>query len=763
MNTSLRIMIWALLAALCVASPAHAQADRQRIAQLETRFEALRERLRIPGLSAVVLRDQQVLWARGFGYADMENRVRATPDTVYPIASITKTFAAELVMQLVEQGRLDLDEPVSRYSPDFKDEAVRIKHLLSHTVGRGKPGEGYAYDPERYEHLTSIIEKATGKPFRQVMVETFLDPLEMSSTAPGPVALREPRYAKVLAGQAQPYTLYGDGEIVHTAYPIDFFGASAGLISTVLDLARYDVALDRHLLVKKQTQDRAWTNFVSNSGKRLPYGFGWFVEDYRGTKLIWHGGNWGTGFSAIYLKVPERNLTLIVLSNSEALNSHLYKVWNGYEEITHDAFACAFLRAFVFDREANLDCERISQAAMAAFLDERRARAREVARVDPSIYDAYVGGYQRPTRVLHVTKERGRLFMDYPRGFKSELFPESESTFFFKTENLRLTFIKNEQGEVTRIDFHIEGQAEPLTAPRVAAPHVDYHQHLVSPAFAPIAKVPMRDGAALVKELDAAGIERAVVLSVAYSFADERKKLADPDRLSREENDWTSAQVIAHAPRLVGFCSVNPLREAALAELDRCLRLPGMAGIKLHFGNAGVTLRNPAHLARIKEVFALAGRRGAPILVHMRARGGQDYGGEDARIFLEQLAPVAPGVDIIVAHFGGSGPGYDAQTDEVMAVFGAAAEGGDPRMRNLYFDVATIVAEGTTPADAALVVRRIRQLGTRRVLYGSDLSPPGGTIRAGWEIFRAKTPLAEADLRQVMSNKLSFMSSRSSM
>jgi CubicO group peptidase (beta-lactamase class C family) len=119
MNTSLRIMIWALLAALCVASPAHAQADRQRIAQLETRFEALRERLRIPGLSAVVLRDQQVLWARGFGYADMENRVRATPDTVYPIASITKTFAAELVMQLVEQGRLDLDEPVSRYSPDF--------------------------------------------------------------------------------------------------------------------------------------------------------------------------------------------------------------------------------------------------------------------------------------------------------------------------------------------------------------------------------------------------------------------------------------------------------------------------------------------------------------------------------------------------------------------------------------------------------------------------------------------------------------------
>src|SRR5215211_4498486 len=88
-------------------------------------------------------------------------------------------------------------------------------------------------------------------------------------------------------------------------------------------------------------------------------------------------------------------------------------------------------------------------------------------------------------------------------------------------------------------------------APR-AAPLVDYHQHLVSPAWAPVAKLPERDGAALVRELDAAGIERAVVLSVGYSFADERKGLTDPDRLTREENDWTSAQVARNAPRLIG-------------------------------------------------------------------------------------------------------------------------------------------------------------------------------------------------------------------
>jgi predicted TIM-barrel fold metal-dependent hydrolase len=130
------------------------------------------------------------------------------------------------------------------------------------------------------------------------------------------------------------------------------------------------------------------------------------------------------------------------------------------------------------------------------------------------------------------------------------------------------------------------------------APLVDYHQHLVSPAFAPIVKMPERNGAALVSELDAAGIEQAVVLSVGYSFADERKGLSDPDRLTRDENDWTSAEVTKNAPRLIGFCSANPLRPVALEELERCLGLPGMVGIKVHLGNAGITLRDPAHLHR---------------------------------------------------------------------------------------------------------------------------------------------------------------------
>jgi predicted TIM-barrel fold metal-dependent hydrolase len=292
--------------------------------------------------------------------------------------------------------------------------------------------------------------------------------------------------------------------------------------------------------------------------------------------------------------------------------------------------------------------------------------------------------------------------------------------------------------------------------PPRAAPLVDYHQHLISAAFAPIVNGPLRDGAALVKELDAAGIERAVVLSVGYSFADERKELSDPDRRTREENDWTSAEVTKNATRLIAFCSANPLRPAALDELERCLSLPNMTGIKVHLGNAGVTLRDPAHLARMQELFALAKRRGAPVLIHMRARGGTNYGAEDAHLFLDRIVAQAPDIEIVIAHLGASGPGYSPQHDEVMGVFAAAAQRKDPRMNNLYFDVSSNVTGEITPADATLVAQRIRQVGLKRVLYGSDLSAAGGSIGKAWELFRTKLPLTAEEVQQIANNRTRF-------
>src|SRR5688572_27367073 len=120
-------------------------------------------------MSAAIIKDQKVLWAKGFGFADLEKKIPATPDTLYHLASITKTFGATLIMQLVEQGKLSLDEPISRYSPDFKDDSVNIKHLITHTA-KGTPGERFQYDGNNFDHLDRVIEKKTGKQFTQLAV-----------------------------------------------------------------------------------------------------------------------------------------------------------------------------------------------------------------------------------------------------------------------------------------------------------------------------------------------------------------------------------------------------------------------------------------------------------------------------------------------------------------------------------------------------------------------------------------------------------------
>ena len=148
----LAIVTCALLASLAIgASAARAETP---IEAFERQVDADRNALGIPGLSIAVIQDGEVLSARGFGFADIEHRIPATADTLYHLASVTKTFTAILVLRLVEQGKLDLDEPVSHYSSDFKDDAVRIKHLLSHTSA-GVPGERFQYDGNRRSSLAT--------------------------------------------------------------------------------------------------------------------------------------------------------------------------------------------------------------------------------------------------------------------------------------------------------------------------------------------------------------------------------------------------------------------------------------------------------------------------------------------------------------------------------------------------------------------------------------------------------------------------------
>jgi CubicO group peptidase (beta-lactamase class C family) len=164
--------------------PALLKADKDRCRRLEQQLEQLRAILKIPGLSAAVLRDQEIGWAKGLGFADREKRVPATPETPYQVAPLTKSFASTLVLRLVEQGKLDLDEPASRYFADVEGDRVTIRHLLTHT-SEGIPGERFHYSGDRYWRLTAVIEKVSGKSFRELMVATFLEPLHMARSVPG--------------------------------------------------------------------------------------------------------------------------------------------------------------------------------------------------------------------------------------------------------------------------------------------------------------------------------------------------------------------------------------------------------------------------------------------------------------------------------------------------------------------------------------------------------------------------------------------------
>ena len=124
--------------------------EAARIARFESQLESLRQELKIPAYSAAIVKDQKVIWAKGFGFADVENKIPATEHTAYHLASLTKTFASTILMQLVQDGKLNLDDPVSKYGITLEANGViKVRHLFSHT-SEGNPGEQYRYNGNRF-------------------------------------------------------------------------------------------------------------------------------------------------------------------------------------------------------------------------------------------------------------------------------------------------------------------------------------------------------------------------------------------------------------------------------------------------------------------------------------------------------------------------------------------------------------------------------------------------------------------------------------
>jgi predicted TIM-barrel fold metal-dependent hydrolase len=260
--------------------------------------------------------------------------------------------------------------------------------------------------------------------------------------------------------------------------------------------------------------------------------------------------------------------------------------------------------------------------------------------------------------------------------------------------------------------------------------------------------------------LDAAGIRRALVLSMAYTIGSPNRIVENEYEKVKAENDWTSQQVARVPDRLRGFCSFNPLRDYALQEVGRCAKDAQLRhGLKLHFANSVVDYHNPQHIERLRQVFRAANESRMPIVVHMRSSLSRrlPYGRDEARIFLTDILPAAPDVPIQVAHLGGAGGYADPLVDHALSVFVDAIASGDPRAKQLYFDVTGVAVPDMTAEHATLAAARIRQLGIKRVLYGTDAaSAPNPRPREGWAAFR-KLPLSDAEFRTIANNAVWYL------
>ena len=296
----------------------------------------------------------------------------------------------------------------------------------------------------------------------------------------------------------------------------------------------------------------------------------------------------------------------------------------------------------------------------------------------------------------------------------------------------------------------------PLGALTPERPLADYHEHLLSPAVARILGQPKtflaRD---LIAEMDAAGIQRAVLLSLAYQFGNPNRPAVQDEYLKvKKENDWTADQAKQFPTRLVVFCGVDPLREYALAEIERCSRDPYLrVGLKLHFGNSDVDLDNPEQVRKLRAVFRAADDHHMAIVVHLHPNVDhhRPYGAREAKIFIADVLSAAPHVPVQVAHLAGSGGYDDPSTDAALLVFIEALTHHDPRVSHLYFDISGVAGLGEWKNKKELIASRIRQVGVNRILFGSDGAWTDFTPLRAEEAFR-ELPLTAEEFHVIDTN-----------
>jgi CubicO group peptidase (beta-lactamase class C family) len=326
---------------------------------LESYLESLRQQAGIPGMSGAIVRDGDIAWEKGFGVENLTTRVRTSPDTPYLVGDLTGTLAAALVLQCVEERRLALDDPIQRYSLSAPEPTATLRQLLSH-VPAGGPPDAFLYSPDRYSHVSELMEWCAPQPYRKSVAHRILDRLAMQDSVPGTdwndpdlpdASLFDPsdiaRYRDVLARIAVPYKVSGRNRADVTTLPATGITAVGGLVSTVRDLAKFNRALDAGDdggLLLTDTIVNAWTPAVGVNGVPSPMGLGWFVQYYKGERVVWHFGNVPNAYSSLILKMPGRGITFILLANSDGLSAP-FDLTQG--DVTRSLFASLFLKLAV--------------------------------------------------------------------------------------------------------------------------------------------------------------------------------------------------------------------------------------------------------------------------------------------------------------------------------------------------------------------------------------------------------------------------------
>ena len=320
------------------------------VKHIDAAAEAWRSEVKAPGLSIAVVRDDQLVWSKGYGLSDVANQLPARADTVYRLASLTKCLTGVAVMQLVEDGKLDLDAPIQQYVPAYpqKQWTVTPRHLLTHMAGVRhnkwseltstrrfatiskaigvfkddallfEPGTKYSYSTPGYVLLGGAIESASGMPYLRYLEERIFKPAGMTHTAADDaganIANRAVGYRKGLFG----FHKLGWVRGVHVAPPHDtsIKLSAGGLVSTVEDMARFAIALNTGKLLRPETRAQLWAKPKTADGKDSDYAFGFLVGEKNGRQRVFNDGSQAGTRTFLFMQ-PNDKFAVVMMTNLE--------------------------------------------------------------------------------------------------------------------------------------------------------------------------------------------------------------------------------------------------------------------------------------------------------------------------------------------------------------------------------------------------------------------------------------------------------------